>query len=191
MFRSTLLLKLVATILLFGCSSAEKRAVELQSPTPELYRAAGSGDLATLAKASDLQVNGSNKIGTTLLMVAARRNQLNSVDYLLSRGAAANAMDTQKQTVLHYALPVRNPLLETALINAGADPSVEDILGVVPAVMWAEDGNLNSLLLGLQHKDKWCCLADIKTEIHNILGEASKQKKYVPPSLFLVLKELE
>lgn len=185
------LLLLVLVLVVSGCATSAKRIAELQYPTPELYRAAGVGDLVALAKATDVQIRGSNQIGTTLLMVAARRNQMNSVDYLLSRGAAANAMDMHNQTVLHYALPVRNKLMNAALINGGADPSVEDQLGVVPALMWADEGNFDSLLLALQNKDKWCCLPDIKAELHKICSEASKEKKYIPPSLFLVMKELE
>lgn len=191
MFRSRLILQFLFIASLISCANAEKRAVEDQTPTPELFRAAGSGDLAALAKASDLQVKGANQLGTTLLMVAARRNQMNAVDYLLTRGAPANAMDFQKQTVLHYALPAKNRLMDTALINAGADPSVKDDFGVVPAVMWAEGGSFDTLLIGLQNKEKWCCLSDIKAEIHDVLTETAKGKKYVRPALFLVLKELE
>ncbi len=191
MFRLSRALYCVLFLILISCASTEKRALELQTPTPELFRAAGLGDLEKLATATDLQIRGSNHLGTTLLMVAARRNRLNSVDYLLSRGAAANAMDFQKQTVLHYALPVKNRFLDAAIINAGGDPSVEDEFGVVPAVMWAENRNFDLLHTALQQKEKWCCLANIKTEIQSILDETSKGRKYVPPALFLILKELE
>jgi ankyrin repeat protein len=183
--------KILLLLVLCGCAHSARQVIELHYPTTDLYRAAGKGDLEALAKANDTQIKNANEIGTTLLMVAARRNRLNSVDYLLGRGAIANSLDMHKQSVLHYALPVRNPLINAALINAGADPSVEDQFGVVPAVVWAEQGSFDSLLLGLQSKEKWCCLAQIKEEVHKILDAASKQKKYIPPAIFLVLKELE
>jgi ankyrin repeat protein len=191
MIRFSQFIKLGLLLTLMSCVHSAPRKVELSVPTPELYRAAGTGNLEALAQASDLQVKGANELGTTLLMVAARRNRLNSVDYLLSRGAAANAIDIHKQTVLHYALPVKNALLNSRLLSAGADASVEDQFGVVPAITWAEEGSLDSLLLAVQNKDKWCCYGETRVEIQNVLREASKKKKYVPPALFLILKELE
>lgn len=179
------------SLFLLSCAHSAPQKALLAMPTPEHFRAAGTGKLDILAQANDVQIKGANGLGTSLLMVAARRNQLASVDYLLARGAPANALDMHRQTVLHYALPSKNPSLNAALLNAGADPSVEDQFGVVPAVMWAEEGSYDSLLLALQNKDKWCCLVEIKAELQNILTAAKKRRKYIPPSLFLVLKELD
>lgn len=181
---------LLTSVILFGCAHSAK-PVEFSNPTPELFRAASRGDIAELSKANNYQVNGTSSLGTTLLMVAARRNQPESVAYLISRNANASAIDMHKQTVLHYALPPRNRQVITALLKAGADPTIEDFFGVVPLISWAEDGMYDVMLTALENKDRWCCYAQIKDELHKILNAALKEKKYIPPTLFLVLKDLE
>lgn len=189
--RSTFIF-LFSTLTVLLCSCAHQPIAPLVSqPSQDLYQAAGKGDLVGLAKANDFQIKGSNQTGTTLLMVASRRNQVKSVDYLLSRQADAKAADLHKQTVLHYALPTHNEKIFSSLLNAGADPTVDDVFGVVPLVTWAEEDLYNTMLVALEHKDKWCCYARIKNEIHNILDAEVKHRKYIPPTLFLVMKDLE
>ena len=97
------------------------------------YQAAGKDDVAALARVPDADLNRANENGTTLLMVAARRGNLESVRALLKRGADPRARDHDGQTVLHYALPSKNRALISELLRAGADPHVTDRFGVTPA----------------------------------------------------------
>lgn len=125
------------------------------------FRAAGLGDLSTLSRVPDSEIDLPSANGTTLLMVAARRANLASVRYLLARHANPNATDVQKQTALYYAMDAKNIDIVRTLLAADADPSRTDIFGQTPIRWLIEERHYKIVLDSLRARQTWCCYRDI------------------------------
>ncbi|AJE08064.1 ankyrin repeat domain-containing protein [Mannheimia haemolytica] len=57
------------------------------------------------------------------------------VEYLISKGITVNAQDCYGMTPLHYAMRAKNVDAAIALLNAGADPNIENKDQVIPLSM--------------------------------------------------------
>ena len=83
-----------------------------------------------------LDVNASDRSGTTVLMKAAIGNKLTEVKALITNGANLDAVDNDGRTALIWAVTVNNIELVKTLLDAGADFSLKDKKGNL-AVMYA------------------------------------------------------
>ena len=110
-------------------------------------------------------VNVKREAGITPLMVAAEQNRPSNARVLLDHGADVHAkagIDVPSQsfrsphhgeTALHIAAAYSGEVLIQMLIDAGADPYVEDALGLVPYIYFRrqrhverDEGLIRSLL---------------------------------------------
>ncbi|WP_337790815.1 ankyrin repeat domain-containing protein [Mannheimia pernigra] len=57
------------------------------------------------------------------------------IEHLISKGLDVNAQDCYGMTPLHYAMRSRNVDAVIALLNAGADPNIENKDQVIPLSM--------------------------------------------------------
>ena len=67
--------------------------------------------------------------GMTALHVAASKNQLGFVKYLIEQGCPVNAKNSSNSTALHEAVRKGNTACITHLLKSGADPSITDAFG--------------------------------------------------------------
>ncbi|MGK5092698.1 ankyrin repeat domain-containing protein [Deltaproteobacteria bacterium TL4] len=88
----------------------------------------GCGSAKVQTGAKDINAAIDNK-GTTLLMMAVYKNEFNTVQMLIKKGADVQARDQDGWTVLMFAVQSRD--LETVkfLINNHADPSIKNKRG--------------------------------------------------------------
>ncbi|XP_014677172.1 PREDICTED: putative ankyrin repeat protein RF_0381 [Priapulus caudatus] len=77
------------------------------------------------------------KSGATPLMMAVSKGEEAMVQMLLSHGTDANAADWQAHTSLHHAACVGRLDIVRLLLEAGADPNVDDAESGVTPLMWA------------------------------------------------------
>ncbi|MFT3827864.1 MAG: ankyrin repeat domain-containing protein [Chitinophagaceae bacterium] len=79
--------------------------------TPFMYAAASNRDTATitLLTASVKDINQANKSGMTALAFAVRGNSPEIVEYLLSKGANANTVDTKGNNLVYYLFESYSP----------------------------------------------------------------------------------
>jgi ankyrin repeat protein len=83
---------------------------------------------------TDVNAQGSNRM--TALLHYVIRNQANTVQNLLDRGANANLRDDEGDTALHVASQRGNVNIVQMLLAKGADPNAMNKLGGTP-LMWA------------------------------------------------------
>ena len=69
---------------------------------------------------------------TALHIAAAGGNAYRLLKVLLDKGAAVDALDSSGATPLHHAVRHRNMREVSALLKAGADPSIVDAQGELP-----------------------------------------------------------
>ena len=115
---------------------------EQQAELPEaMFLAAHRGDAqavtAWLDEGSDVDACCTEHTGSTLLMVAANREQEVMVRMLLQRGASVNLQDITGGTALMGAAAVGHTTIVQALLDAKADASLQTIDGST-ALMAAE-----------------------------------------------------
>uniref|UniRef100_A0A2C9KR69 Uncharacterized protein n=1 Tax=Biomphalaria glabrata TaxID=6526 RepID=A0A2C9KR69_BIOGL len=98
---------------------------------------------------SHVDVNLQNVMGTTPLMIAAMNKNKDIVEYLLHQGAAVNTRDHGGNTCLIHAVKSCSNDVEyiRMLLDAGADPNIENETGFCPLTLAAAD--LNDKVLGL------------------------------------------
>ncbi|MBS0262306.1 MAG: ankyrin repeat domain-containing protein [Planctomycetes bacterium] len=110
-------------------------------PTPDdPWHAAYRGDLAALQHcvATGFHPQTANEIGYTVLMAAARGEQLEILRFLLSQGAAAPAADQTGSTALHCVVsqapvdPQRQVACLRLLMDAGAELNAQNKSGISP-----------------------------------------------------------
>lgn len=88
-----------------------------------------------ISKGADL--NTKREAGITPLMVATARNKQMNARVLLDHGADVSQSFRSPhygETALHFAAAYSNEELIQMLLDAGADPSVEDALGLIPYI---------------------------------------------------------
>lgn len=104
----------------------------LENGLHPLHEAAMSGNLFAARRwiVSGVEVDVQSDTRTTPLMYAANRNQVEMVEELIRHGADVNAQNMYGRTPLHWARRETYPLL----IQAGADPTIQDENGTVPTM---------------------------------------------------------
>jgi len=109
-----------------------------QTPGEALFRAIENGDTAEFTRLLDsgVSVAEKNRLGETLLYVAAEKGQIEMARALIARGADAKARTPNGETVLHAASMIESAALTTALIEAGAEVNAANSDGETP-LQWA------------------------------------------------------
>jgi len=118
-----------------------------------LFDAVVSGDaeFLTAAIARQPQVaNETNRSGFTLLYCAASAGQLRMVEFLLARGARADAVMAGGWTALHAAAYADDTNMGALLLKAGASPNQFGPGGMAPLHLAAAAGGTNMATLLLE-----------------------------------------
>jgi ankyrin repeat protein len=133
-------------IVLTGCTST-------QPPTNKINmraRAARLGDIEMISRLEKNDFNAEDANGLTALMIASRFGKVEMVQYLLSHGAKADAIDHDKQSALDYVLYANLPveskrIIVQLLLEKGADPFRLNFLGLAPIYEMVANGFLDEI----------------------------------------------
>lgn len=85
----------------------------------------------------DFNVEYTDRTGTTLLSVAAKRGNVEIIQALIDAGADLEATDVQGRTPLMHAAQSKNALAVRALLSAGANVDARDTALANTALSWA------------------------------------------------------
>ena len=109
-----------------------------QTADPPLFRAIENGDFAEFSRQVDAgaDLTAKNRLGETLLYVAAEKGEIDIARLLISKGADAKARTPNGETVLHAASMIESAALMAALIGAGAEVNAANQDGET-ALQWA------------------------------------------------------
>ncbi len=137
MFKKILIVSL-AFVSLVAYAKKEK------TPLEEMLSAAGKGETQIVKmyiEEKGIDVNSpSEKLGVTALMRAAgSKNGLDTVKYLLSKGASVNAKDNNGSTAINFAATMGRLEIIQTLIEAGAEINNKTDSGSTPlhqATFW-------------------------------------------------------
>ncbi len=102
------------------------------------------------------------------LVNATMIGDLDTVIYLINKGADVNVTDSLGKSPIHYASRLAIPEMVEVLIGAGADPNMEDRQGKVPlhyAVLLADDIESEKVVKLLIDNDALNYLSDINNEL--------------------------
>ena len=130
---------LLAGLSLAACAAlAQPCCAPPSTPGEALFRAIENGDGAEFARLLDsgVSVGEKNRLGETLLYVAAEKGQIDMARILIARGADARARTPNGETVLHAASMIESAALTSALIEAGAEVNAVNNDGET-ALQWA------------------------------------------------------
>lgn len=99
-----------------------------------LYQAAQKGDIAELERITKVKfwIDFYGKDGQSALMLAARVDRPESVEFLITKGADVNLRDASGQTALYKAILAKSLESMELLISAGTALNIEDNNGVTP-----------------------------------------------------------
>lgn len=138
-----LVLVLIGTVFLAGCSDKEK----------EIGAAVAGGDTAKVESLLDQGVDPNSKTddGKTLLMLAAYLGHTDIAKLLIDKGADVNAKDQDGKTALMYAAEKNNIEIGKLLLEKGADPNSADNNGKTALMYAAEKGYLDFAKLLLEN----------------------------------------
>eukprot|EP00249_Psilotum_nudum_P018958 c27037_g1_i2 orf=484-1821(-) len=100
----------------------------------EMHKYAREGDAEGIAKLLEckIPIDQRDGDGRTALHWAVDRGRLETVKFLVSKGAMINSKDLEGQTALHYATICEWEEIAKYLLENGANPSAEDNDGVTP-----------------------------------------------------------
>jgi uncharacterized protein len=109
-----------------------------QTQDPALFRSIENGDFAEFERRVDsgADLSATNKLGETLLYVAAEKGQVDMARLLIAKGANAKALTPNGETVLHAAAMIESTALTTELVQAGAEINAVNRDGET-ALYWA------------------------------------------------------
>ncbi|XP_029442283.1 transient receptor potential cation channel subfamily A member 1-like, partial [Rhinatrema bivittatum] len=124
-------------------------SVDNEKATP-LHFAAASGNLELLMmitdESSDEVLNVMDYKGNTPLHWAVEKNQMESVRFLLSRGANPNILNYYLLAPLHLAVQLQhNAIVEVLVSHSGIDIDLEGELGNTPLMMTCCKDNSEAL----------------------------------------------
>ena len=92
------------------------------------------------------------------LHIAVKNNYAEIIPFLIKSGVDLNGKDEDGLTPLHYALVPLREAAVTALINAGADPSIPDKRGETALIKAVDYADFDTVALLLRHS---ACLSTI------------------------------
>ncbi|MGP1438290.1 MAG: ankyrin repeat domain-containing protein [Treponema sp.] len=129
----------LSIFLIVGCSTMPKN--------PAIITYLQEGKRVELeAMLNEETVNTKNKDGQTLLHIAAKQNDLESVSILIKKGAKIDSTDSEGKTPLLVALERRNIEVASLLASNNADLFKKDIFGSSPFFYAREVGLLSNIL---------------------------------------------
>ena len=110
----------------------------------------GNSEIVTLLLSLGLDVHAKTKAGSTVLHLAAYKNEFNQelINVLLSHGADVQAQDTDGNTPLHI---VRNKDFALRLLSLGADIEAQNMHGNTPLHEASSSGLTDIVTLLLAH----------------------------------------
>jgi ankyrin repeat protein len=132
----------MATLLLLAGTKIPGKEEELKemlkkiSPLHRAVRDENLGDVKTFLEKYPDQVNARDEFGRTPLYWAAREDNIEICEILLSHGADINAATPDGWTPLHTAVYNKNPRIVVLLIEKGADVNVKNSDSETP-LHWA------------------------------------------------------
>lgn len=139
----------------------------------DIFNAAEQGLLdtvKTLIESNPQLINISDEGGYTPLHKAAYNNQVEVVEYLISKGADLNAVSSSGSTPMHGAAFYGHPEAARVLIENGAEIDKKNNGGYTPFLGACAGGRLNLAALLLENKaDINAQTADSNTALHNAL----------------------
>lgn len=121
----------------------------------EIHDASQQGDISTVKKLVEETpelINLKDETGQTPLHFAAAGGQAEVAQFLLSKGADVNALNTVNQSVLLYAAYFGNAEITAALIAGGARLNDQDIVGRTPLHYAARQRSVDALTLLIDNK---------------------------------------
>ena len=129
--KNALRLFVAALALVCGCARA-------QVAGEELFRSIENGDFSEFSRlvGAGALVSAKNRLGESLLYVAAEKGQLEMARALIAAKADARALTPNGETVLHAAAMIESAALMAALIEAGAEINAVNRDGETP-LHWA------------------------------------------------------
>ena len=131
---------LAAVLALAACAAQAQTAccAPPRTPVEALFRSIENGDTAEFARllGAGVDLAAKNKLGETLLYVAAEKGEIDMARELIARGADAKARTPNGETVLHAAAMIESTALTAALIQAGAEVNASNLDGETP-LQWA------------------------------------------------------
>ncbi|ODC02863.1 hypothetical protein BFW38_04150 [Terasakiispira papahanaumokuakeensis] len=146
---------IVVVLMLWACSDA--RSLEIESMSPEqaealLAEAIQEGDQARMEQLiqAGVDVNATNKAGTSMLMWAFFSQRLPEFKRLLAEGADPTIQDDNGKTVIHYAAGLNSIDYLEVLLAAGVPVDIENRAGETP-LFEAIGDNPRRVDLLLQH----------------------------------------
>jgi ankyrin repeat protein len=99
------------------------------------------GKIEILLENNPQLITSRDESGNTLLHLAVRQKQIETVSYLLDKGADVNAVNTNQQTPLHVAAYIGSADIAGLLIENGADVSLADYQMHTPLHYAARSGS--------------------------------------------------
>lgn len=132
--------KLTNTVALLKQYEEQNAAKPTLGETINFVQTAGRGDIAALSRFMDKYPNTVDDGEFTALMMAASYGRLDTVNFLLEKGADTNKKDMQGRTALMLAAGHGHKEIVKTLIECGADTRVKDNNGKT-ALMRAEECN--------------------------------------------------
>ena len=122
-----------------------------------------------------------SELGITPLHYACFKNSKNAVDLLLDLGANINAVDSEGNNCLHYAVNANNPTLLKKLLVRGADKNIPNKKGELPIDL-ARVNNFGKIVDILSAKNSF--IQNPCSENHEITGLRSSHNNI---TLFVII----
>ncbi|MEI6713872.1 MAG: ankyrin repeat domain-containing protein [Verrucomicrobiota bacterium] len=121
----------------------------VNTPHAEWFLAAWQGDKKAfdrLVDTADLEAKDPNNRDSTALILAAQSGATDILEELIRRGANLNAVDKNGDTALNFTAQFIQPKAMELLLEAGADPYIQDKWKQTPLISCAgEVGNLEGV----------------------------------------------
>ena len=150
-----------------------ERIAEYERSKPRLPRdvaeAAEKGDVARVRRWFDegatIGLRTDDVYGTSLLMLAAKRGQLEVMELAFAKGADANECDHKGSPALHYAVLYQRTAAAALLIDKGARvDQASYTLGMTATMYAAQYGDAETLRLLIDKGESWWALDDISQD---------------------------
>ena len=159
----------------------------------DVVAAAEAGDVAKVkawlaTPTGHVRVRTDHTKGMTVLILAARRGQLEVMRAVIAAGADVNERDLSRTAPLHYACLYEQPEAAALLLDHGADVDAAAFHGFSAIMFAAQYGDVKTINVLLGHKAKFWALNDqnedaeyiakmnYRVEAHKVLKAAKKKR---------------